>query len=149
MKVIPKEELIELIDENVNKLVYEDDIVKLFKAYGDDYLYNKDRSDFELIADNKDRKKVLAGCQECSSMLTRKTWKEFRDTGLLWYINTIMQVFGWSLVLKLNDAGEIGICYPARTKFRGFTEDVVTKNTINLNEWMIKEGKILIEEAKS
>ena len=38
-----------------------------------------------------------------AEMITRKTWDEFRATGLPWYINTIMQVFGWSLAFETND----------------------------------------------
>ena len=48
--------------------------------------------------------------------LQEKTWEEFRDTGLLWFINRIIHVFGWVLVWDL-DKKEM---YPAHTTFRGF-----------------------------
>ena len=54
-------------------------------------------------------------------MVNKKTWKEFRDTGLLWFINTILHAFGWSIVIEYENV-EITDCYPARVKFRGFNE---------------------------
>lgn len=29
-------------------------------------------------------------------MLTKKTWKEFRESGFLWWINMILHTFGWA-----------------------------------------------------
>lgn len=54
-------------------------------------------------------------------MVTKKTWKEFRDSGLLWWVNTTLHMFGWSIVVVLED-DEIVEVYPARVKFRGFGE---------------------------
>lgn len=82
------------------------------------------------------------------NMITKKTWNEFRETGLLWYINTILQVFGWSLILEIEEDGTIRDCYPVRTKFRGFSEDIITKSTKKINQWMIDEGKMLLNEVE-
>lgn len=53
--------------------------------------------------------------------ITRKTWKEFRESGLLWFINSILHLFGWCITVEIKD-DEIVNAYPARCKFRGFSE---------------------------
>lgn len=55
-------------------------------------------------------------------MVTKKTWKEFRESGFLWWINMILYTFGWAIVVDIDDNGEITDAYPARVKFRGFGE---------------------------
>ena len=39
-------------------------------------------------------------------MVKKKTWQEFRKTGLLWFINTILHAFGWAIVVEV-EKGEI------------------------------------------
>ena len=55
--------------------------------------------------------------------IEKKTWEEFRETGLLWFINTTLHVFGWAIVVDVVD-DKITSVYPARVKFRGFKEEV-------------------------
>lgn len=50
-------------------------------------------------------------------MVTKKTWKEFRESGFLWWINMILHTFGWAIVVDIDDNGEITATYPARVKF--------------------------------
>lgn len=54
-------------------------------------------------------------------MVSKRTWKEFREAGLLWWVNMILHTFGWAIVLDIKD-DEIKEVYPARVKFRGFDE---------------------------
>lgn len=54
-------------------------------------------------------------------MVEQKTWKEFIDTGLLWFINQTLHLFGWAIVVEI-DNNEVINAYPARVKFRGFDE---------------------------
>ena len=57
-------------------------------------------------------------------MITEKSWKEFKDSGLLWFINKTLHVFGWAIVMEMNkETNEIVRAYPARVKFRGFSEE--------------------------
>ena len=37
------------------------------------------------------------------SMVTRKSWEEFRQNGLLWFTNLILHMFGWSIVVKQDN----------------------------------------------
>lgn len=39
-------------------------------------------------------------------MVTKKTWKEFRESGFLWWINMILHTFGWAIVIDVDDNGD-------------------------------------------
>ena len=65
----------------------------------------------------------------------RKTWDEFRNTGLLWLINTILHAFGWTIIVVKENHHIIDV-YPARVKFRGFTEEANTKNYKKISQYM-------------
>lgn len=56
-------------------------------------------------------------------MIEKKTWYEFRKTGLLWFINTILHTFGWAIVMEIDNK-DVKDIYPARVKFRGFSEEI-------------------------
>ncbi len=89
-------------------------------------------------------------------MVTKKAWKEFRATGLVWFINTILHMFGWAIVCdvepdengKITDDCEVLDVYPARVKFRGFGNESTTNGYIKVSEYMVKESSKLLEEAK-
>ncbi len=78
---------------------------------------------------------------ENQEMVTKKSWNEFRNTGLFLFINSILHAFGWAIVVYLNDAGEVTGSYPARVKFRGFDE-------ASTEEAHKKIGKYLAENAE-
>lgn len=43
------------------------------------------------------------------TVVKEKSWKEFQESGMLWMTNTILQVFGWSIVIdqdKLVNRGD-------------------------------------------
>lgn len=65
-------------------------------------------------------------------MVDRKTGKEFRESGLLWFINTTLHMFGWAIVWN-PDTDEI---YPARVRFRGFDEENNTQGYINVTKFL-------------
>ena len=80
-------------------------------------------------------------------MVTKKDWKDFQDTGLLWWVNMILHTFGWAIVIETTGE-KVTNAYPARVKFRGFNEDNNTKGYIKVSEYMKNTSKILNEEAK-
>lgn len=89
-----------------------------------------------------------------SNMLEEKAWEEFRETGLLMFVNFFLQIFGWSICIyydKNKETGELRDyrVYPARSKFRGFGVESQQRAFIKLSEWMDKAHKELLEEAKS
>lgn len=79
-------------------------------------------------------------------MVKKKTWQEFRKTGLLWFMNTILHAFGWAIVVEV-ERGEITGAYPARVRFRGFDEVSNTTGYQNVARYMKEEADQLIEEA--
>ena len=82
-------------------------------------------------------------------MIDKKSWSEFRTSGMLWFVNTILHAFGWAIVLDIDDNGEVAGCSPARVKFRGFREEVNTKGYIALSEYLKKNIDDIAEEAKN
>jgi len=53
-------------------------------------------------------------------MLDKKSWKEFKSTKLLWWVNRSLHLFGWCIVIELDANHNIIDVYPARTNYRGF-----------------------------
>lgn len=82
-----------------------------------------------------------------NEMVTEKSWEEFRNTGLLMFINQILHVFGWAICVDIENENVIKV-FPARVKFRGFTEEVVTRNYIKISEWINNNSNELLKEAK-
>lgn len=50
------------------------------------------------------------------------SWEQFRKSGLLWFINSILHLFGWAIVMIMTD-GKVTNVYPARVPYRGFSEN--------------------------
>ena len=82
-------------------------------------------------------------------MVTKKTWKEFRESGFLWWINMILHTFGSAIVVDIDDNGEITDAYPARVKFRGFGEKNNTEGYIKVSQYMKENVSDLLEEAEN
>ena len=82
-------------------------------------------------------------------MVAKKTWKEFRESGLLWWTNMILHTFGWAIFVDINDNGEIINAYPARVKFRGFSERSNTEGYIKVSRYIEENIADLLEESKN
>lgn len=80
-------------------------------------------------------------------MVKEKSWKEFRETKLLWWINRILHTFGWAIVYQIEENGDITNVFPARVKFRGFPEKSEEAGYIGVTEYLVKESKQLLEEV--
>lgn len=81
-------------------------------------------------------------------MVTRKTWKEFQESKLLWWVNRLLHTFGWAIVFQVERDGEISDVYPARVKFRGFDEKSEEEGFIGLTQYLKDTVDELVEEAK-
>ena len=86
-------------------------------------------------------------------MVTVKTWKEFQDSGLLWWVNRVLHTFGWAIVLGWEadedvDTTEPTAVYPARVKFRGFGEASEEKGFVKLSKYMVANSEELLKEAE-
>ena len=80
-------------------------------------------------------------------MVDRKSWDEFRNHGLLWWINMILHTFGWAIVTEI-DEGKIVDVYPARVKFRGFDEKNNTEGYIKVSQFLKDNVNELLTEAE-
>lgn len=81
-------------------------------------------------------------------MVIKKTWEEFRACGLLWWINTILHMFGWAIVVNVDTETEkIAEAYPARVRFRGFGEKDVEDGYRKVTAYLKENTNDLLEEA--
>lgn len=56
----------------------------------------------------------------------KRTWTEFMDSGMLWFVNRILHVFGWVIIVEvdtIDTVGGITKAWPARTKVLGFPSE--------------------------
>lgn len=81
-------------------------------------------------------------------MVDKKTWREFKDSGLLWWINMILHTFGWAIVFEISKREIINV-YPARVKYRGFDMKSTGNGYIKVSEYMNENSKELLEEARN
>lgn len=82
-----------------------------------------------------------------SEMINKKSWNEFRSTGLFMFINTILHAFGWAIVVNVDDKKEVVDCYPARVKFRGFGEQDQTEMHKKISGYLKDNANQLHKEA--
>ena len=80
-------------------------------------------------------------------MVTKISWEEFRDSGILWWINMILHTFGLAIVFEM-DGKSIKDVYPARVKFRGFGEKINTEGYIRVSKYLLNNSEDLLKEAE-
>ena len=67
----------------------------------------------------------------------KRDWDEFREAGLLWWVNRILHLFGWAIVMQINDTtGKIDNVYPARAKYHGCCEHIETTGFQQLSKYL-------------
>lgn len=76
-----------------------------------------------------------------------KTWEDFRNSGLLWFINTILHLFGWAIAVEVSKEKIVNV-YPVRTIFRGFDEQSNTEGYMKVTEYLKENIDNLIKEVK-
>lgn len=81
-------------------------------------------------------------------MIESKSWQEFKQAGLLWWVNMILHTFGWAICLDINEDGNVVNVFPARVKFRGFNEKTNTEGYIKVSEYLKENADILTQESK-
>ena len=80
-------------------------------------------------------------------MVNKKSWKEFRDCGLLWWVNMILHTMGWAICYEFDEDNNISEVYPARVKFRGFGDKNNTDGYIKVSQFMKENAEDLLKEA--
>ena len=82
-------------------------------------------------------------------MVTKMGWEDMRNAGLLLIVNQILHIFGWAIVLSIDeDTGKVVEAYPARVKFRGFDNKSTEEAYIKISEYMNENAAELLSEAK-
>jgi hypothetical protein len=81
-------------------------------------------------------------------MIERKTWKEFRDCKMLWWINRILHTFGWAICFIETQDGQVEV-FPARVTFRGFAEDQDAAGFAVMSDWLKENADRLAKEANA
>ena len=81
-------------------------------------------------------------------MVERKSWQEFRDSGLFWWINMILHTFGWAIIVDVEEDGNIVRAYPARVKFRGFDEKINDEGYRKVSKYLKENSNVLFNESK-
>ena len=79
--------------------------------------------------------------------MEKKSWADFRECGLLWFVNNLLHVFGWAIIVELDDSGELSSCYPARVAFRGFSSNSNEKGYQNVSKFMKDNAETLYKET--
>lgn len=87
--------------------------------------------------------------KENQEMIERKSWDEFRNSGLLWFINTILHTFGWCITIEISDEdGSVVNVFPGRTKYRGFAEKSNSNGYLKLTQYIAKNAGDLLKEVQ-
>jgi len=93
---------------------------------------------------------------ENPKMVTEKSWEDFRSSGMMWFANRILHMFGWVLVADVELGAKDGEVtntvnrvYPARTKFRGFSADAEERGFKNVTKFVKDNIDTLLNEVES
>ena len=81
-------------------------------------------------------------------MINKRNWSEFRDAGMLWWINMILHTFGWAIVVEIDNDNNITNAYPARVKFRGFSEKHNSKGYEDVSKYLNNNIFELLKESQ-
>ncbi len=75
---------------------------------------------------------------EETKWIERRTWTEFRDSGLLWFVNRILHFFGWAIACEMEeeDKTKVREAYPSRCRYRGFDDESATRGFKKLTTWV-------------
>lgn len=80
--------------------------------------------------------------------LRRMPWEVFQESKLLWWVNRSLHLFGWAIVVVYDDeAKKVIDVYPARVRWRGFTEEAEAEGFRVLTADLAKNAHVLAREA--
>lgn len=79
--------------------------------------------------------------------MKKRTWEQFRESGMLWWINMILHTFGWAIVVEVDENRKTKNCYPARVKLRGFTDRINSEGYEKVANYIKDNAKDIYLEA--
>lgn len=84
-----------------------------------------------------------------NKMVNKRSWEEFRNNGLLLFINQILHIFGWAICFEFDEnTGDLKEVYPARVRFRGFSSTAVSEAYKNLSKFLRDNSDDLYMESR-
>ena len=84
---------------------------------------------------------------QSSEQKDAEAWLEFRNSGFLWMINSILHMFGYAIVYNFDDNGTLIHVVPKRVKFRGFNEERNSIGYKQVSQYMVDNAEQLLKEA--
>jgi hypothetical protein len=80
--------------------------------------------------------------------MRRVSWEFMEESGILWYINTMIAVYGVYIAIKRDKNGKRPIAIPCRTSFRGFEDRINDEQIVKLSRYLATCASELLEEAE-
>jgi hypothetical protein len=77
----------------------------------------------------------------------REDLRTFIDTGLLWFVNRLLHMFGYALCYDEDEAGNLSELYVSRTIFRGFEPDAENEGYAQVAQFLRDKAAELYEQA--
>lgn len=81
-------------------------------------------------------------------MPTRKTWADFRDAKLFWWVNRMLHLFGWAIAFEEGEDGAILDVYPQRVDYRGFDAATEEAGFVGLTQHLQENAERLRAEVE-
>lgn len=82
-----------------------------------------------------------------SDPIREASWDEFRASGLLWWVNRSLHLFGWCLVFEGLAGESPQRVYPARTSYRGFSAETEERGFERLTAHLAREAPSLLADV--
>ena len=80
-------------------------------------------------------------------LIDERSWQEFQQSGLLWFVNRTLHLLGWALVFEMDGDAVVRV-YPARTRFRGFEQSMEEQGFKMLTETIAATADELLEDVQ-
>jgi len=74
-------------------------------------------------------------------------WNEFRTSGLLWFVNRTLHLFGRAIVFDYYRNGKLKEVYYAKCKFRGFGASAEIKGFKAVTKFLKKNVSCLSKDT--
>ena len=76
-----------------------------------------------------------------------KAWEKFQSSGLLWFTNQFLHVFGYAITFSYNEDKTLKSVYPARVKYRGFGRESTERGHEKISAYMKNNAETLYNET--
>ena len=81
---------------------------------------------------------VVLAVERGENMIKRISWEQFRQSGMLWWVNRILHTFGLVIVVEVNEDGKVLEAYPAECDYQGFGMEDEIEGFAKVSQYMKK-----------